>query len=144
MSRLVAIASGLNMPAWTIFDCDGNCKDRDRENNERDNICLLRLCDGDPVNCFPADPVFGDDHACWPNAILPCVKKDIGETLWNDTAHQVRDNFQLSGLDQKNHVLLAETLNRVWPQRKSETLVTLCEKILAHAEGVGTTSLAGA
>lgn len=141
MSRLVAIATGLEMPAWAIFDCDGNSNGDDRKNNERDNACLLRLCGGDPENFFPADPVFGDNYACWPKAILPSVKKDVGEMLWNDTAQQVRDEYQLSGVNQKNQVLLAETLNRVWPQREPELLVTLCERILAYADGVGTTSL---
>ena len=57
LSRLLAISRGLSIPAWLVFDADGNqLKAEDRKNNKRDNLCLLRLCGEEEANPFPNEP----------------------------------------------------------------------------------------
>jgi predicted ATP-dependent endonuclease of OLD family len=138
LSRLLGIAQGLYIPAWLVFDADGNQKDAEaRRQSERDNECLLRLCGEEGGDPFPSDPVWGKTFAVWPETLLRAVKADIGAEIWNAATQKVREeNGWPPEVQQKNQLVLAAPLTEVWDSNPSPLLKELCSRILDHAKAV--------
>jgi predicted ATP-dependent endonuclease of OLD family len=140
LSRLLAIAWRLDIPAWLVFDADGNQqKPDDRERNERDNRCLLRLCGEENVNPFPEEPLWGEMFSVWPHNLRRSVKADVGEERWDEAIQKVRQTHGWPGdeVKQKNQLVLAATLTELWDSHPSSVLKKLCSLILTHARAVG-------
>lgn len=63
LSRLLAIANELKIPAFVIFDGDND--DDEKERQKRDNSCLLRLCGLVEFDGLPAKTLYGVNHVVW-------------------------------------------------------------------------------
>ncbi len=110
MSRPLAIARGLGMNPFVVFDgdCDkasgnANCQQK------RDNGCILNLIgsDADPIQ---SDNKFSDNFVMWKTRILNEVRSHVGEDLWDDKEQEAREKYKLqSGVKRKNPVLVSAT-----------------------------------
>lgn len=132
MSRPLAIAKQLCIRTFAIIDSDvDNSKQDDQR---RDNLCILRLCDieGDPM---PFESKFYDNCALFSPRISEVVKAEAGR-LWVDAEKHVRETKGfLHGSNQKNKLFIAgimeEMNNRGFV---SESLGELTNRLLGAAQ----------
>jgi predicted ATPase len=139
LSRLVAIAQELEIPFLLIFDADGNeIKEDKRRNQERDNLCLMRLCSVDGGQSFPPETLWGENFVVWPTKIRPVIRNDFGSTHWDAAQAAAREKHDLDqGVSPKNRLLVAYTLQELSEQGKqSPMLIKLCGNILRYAERI--------
>lgn len=131
LSRPLAIARGLSIPAFAIFDVDnGNQKDT----NKRDNRCLFELCGMKDADPLPNDIVWGPHLIAWPNTIKHSVAAGVGEDKWNVADVEVRKKFNYEGITQKNPLAIAAILEEMWVNgAKSDALAKACDLILDFA-----------
>jgi putative ATP-dependent endonuclease of the OLD family len=136
MSRPLAIAQGLGLSPFVIFDgdCDkvtGSSGDEHR----RDNGCLLKLLgsDTDPV---PGANVFGDDFVQWNTRILTEVSQQVGDKVWAATEAQAREQFKLqAGVRSKNPVLIAATIELLLDDGQNIDLLKVAtDKLIVHCQ----------
>ena len=110
MSRPLAIAKGLGMQPFVVFDgdCDkatgkANCQQK------RDNGCILKLMGSDaaPVQ---DENLFSDNFVMWKTRILDEIREYIGGSLWDEKEQKAREIYKLqSGVNRKNPVLVSAT-----------------------------------
>lgn len=141
LSRSLAIANELALPAYVLFDGDGPHLDDTPENrqkmqrNEKDNRCLLRLAglpDADPLSKVV---VHSDRVSMWPADLASTVREEIGANVWAQAVQAVRDAYQLHGVSKKNGILLAAVLEHLWKVgTKSNHLEQLVTRILSRVE----------
>lgn len=136
MSRPLAVARGLGIPAFVL--CDGDADKCDtipkRKGHERDNGCLLRLCNLDLAS-VPSGTHWTPGLVMWRTRILTELREEVGVSVWDSAESEARaaTGFD-SGVGQKNSLLLSATLERLWDKgARSNQLDRLCEAILAHA-----------
>jgi len=133
MSRPLAIAQGLNIPFFIVFDGDGDkCTKPDvKIQHERDNGCLLRLC-GYDSNPIPTKNIWGDNFIVWKTDILNEVINEFGIELWNEAESNSRKEHSLvHGVKQKHPLIVTATLEKLWNEdKKSAFLQKSCEQIL--------------
>ncbi len=135
LSRPLGIAVGLGIPAFVIFDADGNeANAEQRKNHERDNRCLLRLCGGDANVPMPEETVWSENHVVWPTNIFDAISSDYGPD-WEVAENLARAERGLTtGIRRKNPLLIGATLEVLWNQSsRSKTLERLCDRILSFA-----------
>ncbi len=133
MSRPLAIANGLKLPAFVVFD--GDC---DRENLEeqcRDNGCLLSLT-GENSDPIVKAPYFGNRTVMWHSRIFDDICLEIGEEAWNTAEEEARNTYMLqAGVKRKNPVLITATLEKLLSDDiEFGLLQRLCENLIAYAE----------
>jgi putative ATP-dependent endonuclease of OLD family len=110
MSRPLAIANGLGMKPFVVFDgdCD-KASGNDDCQQKRDNGCLLNLM-GSSDNPIQNDNLFSDKFVMWKTRILDEVRNQVGEAVWDEKELEARDKYKLhSGVKQKNPVLVSAT-----------------------------------
>ena len=107
LSRPLAIAQGLGIPLFLIFDtdCGKFKKDGEIRNNERDNNCLINLLNIKNKAAFDKNN-FGVNWTTWLTNIHDEIKKDIGEKLWDTTSEQIKKKNNWQGIDKKNGILV--------------------------------------
>lgn len=130
----LAIAVELRLPAYTVFDADGNCRSGDqRRRHEADNQALLALL-GEPSTPFPAATLQGSSCTVWPSNLTEVVKQDFGGRL-DKFKEPVRVNFAQEGDLEKNVLFLAEWLTAASDAGcQSPSLAGLCNSILEFAK----------
>ncbi|MEN6368604.1 MAG: TOPRIM nucleotidyl transferase/hydrolase domain-containing protein, partial [Thermotogota bacterium] len=141
MSRPLAIANGLDMPAFIVFDGDTDDPAR-REETERDNRCLL-LLSGQDEPVAPGTSVWGQRAVMWRTKILNELKNEAGEAAWNaaETAARRSLGFE-EGVGQKNPLLVAACIEELWKGGfRSGLLEKLCKSILTFADQQDETGL---
>jgi hypothetical protein len=139
MSRPLAIAIGLGIPAFVIFDGDTNAKDKgQRDANRRDNGCILSLCGHTGADPLSESNYWSGDLVMWSTNIGAVVRADVGEDYWESAEKRVRAEFSLThGVNRKNALLIAATLEKLWGEGiRSLQLERLCTTILEHAARV--------
>lgn len=135
MSRLLAIANGLGMQSFVIFDGDGDDSQHE-SSHRRDNGCLLRLCGCNAAETFPNETYWSDRLVMWKSTIGKVVREEIGEAVWNAADGKARKRHGLQdGVKRKNTLLIAATLEVLkQDETQSEVLDELCRHILTYAE----------
>lgn len=145
MSRLVAIAKGFNMSHFVVFDSDAEKVRKDdlkekpkgiRAEQQRDNVCLLKLGGRDAQDPLPTEHLWSDNLVMWADEIAVAVKDDIKHDVWQVAEDTVRTEQELhDGVGKKNVMLVAATLEKLFSQgQQSALLKKLCEAILKHAQ----------
>lgn len=133
LSRPLAIANAFSIPAFVVFDGDVDKEDNVKE-NKRDNACILNLC-GIKINPLSKEIIWAENVVMWPTRILDILKKDIGDTIWEEAKSRVRKENGWEELKQKNSLLITGTLEELWKQEKKSALLSkLCENIIAFAK----------
>ncbi len=138
VSRPLAIAKALEIPAFVIFDSDAHKEsDDDRKRNSKANSCILALCGHSDQDPLPNEDVFLPPLVMWRSTIGDAVKREIGQQKWDEAYRTVRDELRLD-VDQKlcskNSHVISATLEQLWKQdSKSQKLDQLCDQILSFA-----------
>lgn len=131
LSRPLAIARGLGIPTFAIFDGDSGDQ---TDANKRNNRCLFELCGMGGADPLPKDIVWGQHLIAWPNTIKHTVSADVGEDKWNATDAAVRKKFGYEGITQKNQLVIAAILEELWTNGvKSGVLAKACDLVLDFA-----------
>jgi putative ATP-dependent endonuclease of OLD family len=130
----LAIAKELGIPAFVVFDADGDTvRPEHRVKHERDNKALISLL-GSASAPFPATAVFGDDHAIWQTNLTLAVDADFGaeSATYKEAA---RMHYAQEGGLEKHDLFIADWLSTAHADGKSSnTLAALCAAILKFAK----------
>jgi predicted ATPase len=133
MSRPLAIANGLNLPTFVVFD--GDCDKEELDEHRRDNSCLLSLLDEESELIVEA-PFFGLRSVMWHTRILNAICSEVGEETWSFAENDARDTYKLQvGVRRKNPVLITATLEKLLSDGvRFDLLDKLCTNLVAYAE----------
>jgi predicted ATP-dependent endonuclease of OLD family len=110
MSRPLAIANGLGLKSFVVFDgdCDKSNDSAD-DQQKRDNGCLLKLL-GSEDSPIQSGNLFSTNFVMWRTRILDEVRNQVGEAEWDQREQEARDKFKLqSDVKRKNPVLVSAT-----------------------------------
>jgi predicted ATP-dependent endonuclease of OLD family len=137
MSRPLAIALGLGLEPFVVFDGDGS-DEKNREKHEKDNGCILRLCDLNDQEIFPTETLWNSRLVMWHTQLRKEVSEDVGAETWGKACEQAFKRLGLSErLSQKNSLWIASTLEQLCQAEiSSKTLERLCSNMLRYAERV--------
>jgi putative ATP-dependent endonuclease of the OLD family len=140
MSRPLAIAVGLKLQPFVVFDGDG---DREQEvvPQRRDNGCLLRLCGEGDSETFPQETLWSARLVMWHTRLLDQVRVDVGPERWREAQTAASDKLGFSRAPSKKSGLwIATTIERLYSKGiRSTVLERLCRLILDHGERVAST-----
>jgi predicted ATP-dependent endonuclease of OLD family len=137
MAYPLAIAKGLSLPVFTVFDADADETDPGKmATHKKDNTALLKLlADTDTPPMPEADSWFAD-HVVWQTNIGDVLAKEIGKDDWNTIRDKVRSDhdFNVKNLN-KNTMFIGHAVAAAWEQgKKSTSLERLCKAILDFAK----------
>ena len=136
MSRPLAIARGLRIPVFAVFDGDSGCSPEKEAASDRDNKCLLRLCGCESPAKAGDGTYWGDEVVMWKRDIAEEVVSSFGHQEWKTAEDAARGGGGLNeGIKRKNPVLIAAPLEKLAQQgRYSPELDRLCNSILQFAK----------
>ncbi len=129
----LAIAVELGMPAYVIFDADGDTQRADhRVKHERDNRALQTLL-GTVLDPFPSADVWGANHIIWKNSLTDAVRSDFG-TNYARLTEAARQHYAHEGGLEKHDLFIADWLVAARNENlASPTLARLCQSIIGYA-----------
>jgi predicted ATPase len=132
----LAIAVELGLPAFVVYDADGDTPRPDhRAKHERDNRALNALL-GAVQEPFPENTLVGFNHAIWPTNLGTLVKADFGEH-YERRANAARAYYANEGALEKHDLFIAEWVSAGRQEgHVSATLQHLCNAILAFARAI--------
>ncbi|RYZ92652.1 MAG: ATP-dependent endonuclease [Proteobacteria bacterium] len=82
--RPLAISELLQIPAFVVFDGDGDEQDpKKRKDHEADNKAILELIAEDSTAPFPSSSVFGKRHVQWTTEIGKVTRADVDSAAWD-------------------------------------------------------------
>jgi len=130
------IAKELGIPAFVVFDADGNEQNPGRRNlHKLDNLKILSLLEGDLNTPFPDNPVWTSSYAVWPENLGSILKQEVGAALWETSYSAATKGLgNPSGSFVKNTIHIGDHLAIL--RGKGATIPTLdrlCSAILALA-----------
>ncbi|MEM0955224.1 MAG: AAA family ATPase [Pseudomonadota bacterium] len=111
MSRPLAIAIGLGMSPFVVFDADSDNK-KNAKQNRKENSVILNLL-GSQEDPLPAITIFARNFVMWRSKILDEVKLTMGAELWDEACNEVRDTFDLHGVQAKHPTLVSATVEKI-------------------------------
>lgn len=135
--RLGAIAEGLGIPTYIVFDSDGPDA-RNPNEHRRDNRALLMLC-GDPGDdVFPATTRTGNRFSQWPlelsNLVTGELTASLGPQTYNELLEQARLACGLLGNLNKNSRFIQLFVTACHGRGgASATLTALCDAVVSDA-----------
>lgn len=129
----LAIAVELGMPAYVIFDADGDTQRADhRVKHERDNRALQTLL-GTAIDPFPNADIWGTNHIIWKNSLTDVVRSDFG-THYARLTEAARQHYAHEGGLEKHDLFIADWLVAARNETlASPTLARLCQSIIDYA-----------
>jgi hypothetical protein len=132
LSRPLAMANSLGIPAFVIFDGD---RDRDgkqeQERNQKDNGCILRLCGMDDTDPLSDSVVWGERVVMWPTRIGAEIQREIGEDIWAQVLREAEVKHGLVGVRRKSGLLIAAAIECLWEKGvRSEQLERVCAALI--------------
>ncbi len=131
----LAIAKGLQIPTFVVFDADTDkCGTEDKKaKHEGDNRTLLKLCGLAGTAVLPDETIWSDALVMWKKDIGAAVAEDFGIAAWealrNQTkaAHEIIDASDMYKCFSYIQWLLTDALDA---GRGSLTLERLCKAIV--------------
>jgi putative ATP-dependent endonuclease of OLD family len=137
MIQPLAIAELLKIPTFVVFDGDTNdCGNKEkRDQHEKDNLTLLRLCGVDKPTALPTETFQNDRLRMWITDMGGVIQNEIGEEKWNALDTEIRKKQGINaGSFSKNALFIGSILAEGWKQGlRSGVLEDLCKSILAYA-----------
>lgn len=136
ISRPLAIANGLGMAAFVVFDgdCD-KATDSPTDVHRRDNRCLISLLgvDASPV---PEETIFDSNLVMWRTRILDEIQAEIGASAWEEYEGQARTKYVLqSGVKRKNPLLVSGAIEMlIQDNKKLECIDAATQRIIDFAK----------
>jgi putative ATP-dependent endonuclease of OLD family len=136
LSRPLAIAVGLSIPHFVVFDGDSD-KEGKRERHARDNACIFSLCGVSGVEPVPMETCFHGNVVVWCTKIGDEVRNEIGTEVWDEAQREMSERYGLEEVKgkKKNSMLITATLEHLWNKsRRSRLLERLCEDIITYGK----------
>jgi putative ATP-dependent endonuclease of OLD family len=131
LPQALAIAQGLEIPVFTIFDADGH-DEKHKDLHKRDNERLLGLLALDQSKPFPSAILWGKRYAIWPKTMSDAIDSEIpAEKLaaFENKANAIHGD---AGSLQKNGLQIGSKLQLVFDEGiRPQALEKLCELILS-------------
>lgn len=129
----LAIAMQLGLPAFLVFDADGDITRQDhRTQHERDNRALISLL-GQTHPLFPDECIIGTNHVIWPTNLGAAVKADFGEH-YEALVNAARARYGNEGGLEKHDLFIADWISAGRQNgHTSAMLQQLCTAILNFA-----------
>lgn len=139
MIQPISIAQCLSIPVFVVFDADGDEEQEGkRRQHEADNTHILRLMGVKNPVPFPSAPAWHHSSVMWDLEIGEVVKREIGETEWQQARVQASEEFGHTAGLQKNSLHIARSLEIAWQAGlRSDSLKRACECILEFGCLVG-------
>lgn len=136
ISRLLAVAKSLDIPAFVVFDADTDASEDDLRKHSRDNKCLLELCEIKDVNPLPEKTLYFENAVVWQTNIGNIVRDGFGVSEWESARNKAKDISGFTeGVNKKNVLLIAATLDELFDNEKSsESLDIACTNIIEFAK----------
>jgi hypothetical protein len=137
MLQPLAVARCLQIPAFVVFDSDGDKPDKSgsKEKHRKDNGAILSLCGVTKPEPFPSDTFWGDTVVMWRSDIGQVVEQEIGKEDWDKYRSEADTKYGHAGNLRKNTLHIASSLQVAWEAgKKSASLKKLCEKIMEFAK----------
>lgn len=137
MLQPLAVAKCLHIPAFVVFDSDGDKPDRNgsRERHRKDNSAILALCGVATAEPFPCNIFWGDTVVMWPSDIGQVVEQEIGKEDWDKYRSEADKKYGHAGNLRKNMLHIASSLQVAWVAgKKSYSPEKLCKKITEFAK----------
>jgi putative ATP-dependent endonuclease of OLD family len=135
MAVPLAIARGLKIPTFVVFDADIS-KTNHKASHERDNKLLMELCGFSGRPSLPIETIWEDSMVVWSDCIGIALENEYGKKNWETMCNQSKEKQGVADLADifKCHSYIQKLLSDLWDQKKgSKTLATLCGKIVAFA-----------
>jgi putative ATP-dependent endonuclease of OLD family len=137
MIQPLAIAELLNIPTFVVFDADmrSDAKKEYVEQQERDNLALLKLCGVEKPVPLPTES-FNHKRLCmWVTTMAKEIQKELGKDEWNRIDAEIRKKQGISEGDfQKNAMFIGSILTEGWNNGlRSKLLESLCDSILKYS-----------
>jgi predicted ATPase len=141
LARPLAIALGLGIPVFVLFDADCDKLDHSdpntaasrRAKHSKDNLTILALVGGQP-EAFPDEVVWAERLTVWPTDLADTVKRDVGDDAWSRYGGAASVALGGAGNLQKNTLHIAERLfNAFSDNARPDTLEKLGEALLQFA-----------
>jgi putative ATP-dependent endonuclease of OLD family len=142
MIQPLAIAKLLDIPTFVVFDSDGDydvTKPGQKEQHERDNLALLRLCSVANPNPFPTTVFQTRNLLAWPTDLRAEIQADLGQENWDRYEKEARIKRGVVGVPSldKNMLFIGAILAEAkQDERPSAVLDGLCNQIIAYARQV--------
>ena len=140
MIQPIAIAKGLQIPTFVVFDSDGHRPDNEsgmRKMHEKENIAILKLLAVEKPEAFPSTTLWRSNVVMWESEIGEVVKKEFGDENWTRLGEAVKKKYDLNSVGGlgKNGSFIAYLLTEASDAKiQSASLRKLCESILAFAQ----------
>lgn len=132
MARLLAVAQSMAIPAFTIFDCDGD-KNGGRAQHANDNRRLFHLLDSSATPDFPASHVFGQSFVAWTSDLAQAWAADVPDALTFQQRAEV--DFGHAGDLNKTPLFIGQKLAHAWNAgHRFPSLERLIDNIIRWAE----------
>jgi len=137
--RPIAVAKGLQIPTFVVFDADDHKPDvsGSRKKHEKDNTTILRLRGITKPDPFPSSTFWGSDTVMWNSEVGKVVKDEFGEESWTRLDEAVRKKYDLHSVGglSKNSSFIGYLLAEGWEAKvESTSLCKLCDAVIAFAE----------
>jgi predicted ATP-dependent endonuclease of OLD family len=134
LARPLALAQGLGIPVYTVFDADGNDSDH-QAMHKKDNEVLLNLLGGDAKQPFPANTVWDKRYTLWPHNIGETIKAEIPSDKLKAYEEKANLKYGNAGGLKKNSLQIGEKLQLAFQDGiRPPSLERLCEAILSTVE----------
>jgi putative ATP-dependent endonuclease of OLD family len=135
----LAIARGLKIPTFVVFDADTDkCTDPGKKaQHERDNKALLSLCGLAAKSSLPDEPVWSDSLVMWKEDIGAALAGDHGKAHWDELKHAAKTKHGVADVKDiyKNAAFIQVFLAELWDTgKKCPTLDKLCKSIVTFAQ----------
>jgi putative ATP-dependent endonuclease of OLD family len=127
------VAETLNIPAFAIFDADGNITNVNmRPKHEKDNKALLSILGGNPNAPFPTATVWADRFVQWTNNLGETLKTEVGQADWGRTFGEATKALgNPEGSFAKNPVHIGDHVEILHKKGKiPQSLDKLCKEIM--------------
>lgn len=135
LSRPLAIANSLGIPAFVVFDSDAEANRGNPGDHPRNNSCILSLCGKAGVDPMPTDHYWSDNVTMWNSNVGRAVMEEYGAAYWTAAEDEARvEQGFLDGVKRKNPLLITATLEKLYSKgMQSALLAGLCERLLDFA-----------
>lgn len=135
MTRPLAIANSLSIPAMSVFDSDVRGKGGDDEKNQiEQNTGLFILSNERAPKNFESD-FLGEKVLMFAPTLKDSIRAEVGADAWDSAFDAVVKSKDLQGVGLKNPLVISAILEELWGQgTRSSKLMKACHMILSYAK----------
>ncbi len=136
MIRPLAIAKGLGIPTFVVFDADTDVQDKNgrRAKHEKDNRAIMNLCGFGDLDPMPSVDVWTSSLVVWCSRLSAVVESEIGADSFARHKDAAAKQYGYAGDLDKNPLFIGTTLTLAnLDGQRSASLERLCDAILSFS-----------